>query len=94
MRPRQYLQALFTWCAIWASAALAQSAQPQLTFFGWSDQHVQTNGDAKHLEPAIEAMNALPGTKFPEAIGGTVERPAFVFGACDITECLTHSART
>jgi hypothetical protein len=35
-----------------------------LTFFGWSDQHVQTDGDARHLVPAIDAMNALPGTDY------------------------------
>ncbi len=41
-------------------------ADEGLTFFGWSDQHVQTSGDAKHLVPAIDAMNALPGTKYPQ----------------------------
>ena len=63
-----------------------------LTFFGWSDQHVQTNGDAGHLVPAIEAMNALPGTEYPPEIGGRVAEPAFVFGCGDITEWPTHAA--
>jgi len=84
----------FVCFAVWFTAALSQAGQPQLTFFGWSDQHVQTSGDARHLEPAIEAMNALPGTKYPEAIGGTVDAPAFVFGAGDITEWPTNAART
>jgi hypothetical protein len=30
-----------------------------LTFFGWSDQHVTTDGDGTHLVPAIDAMNTL-----------------------------------
>lgn len=64
----------------------------ELTFFGWSDQHVQTDGDGEHLLPAIDAMNALPGTPFPESIGGKVAKPAFVFGCGDITEWPTHAA--
>jgi hypothetical protein len=48
-----------------------------LTFFGWSDQHIKADGDGKHLIPAIEAMNALPGRPYPEIIGGMVEsRPS------------------
>jgi hypothetical protein len=66
---------------------------PGLTFFGWSDQHVQTDGDGGHLVGAIEAMNGLPGRAFPEAIGGVVGKPAFVFGLGDITEWPTRAAR-
>ena len=66
--------------------------QPSLTFFGWSDQHVTTDGNASHLEPAIDAMNKLPGTPFPKEIGGEVPKPAFVFGCGDITEWPTHAA--
>ena len=68
------------------------SAEPALTFFGWSDQHVQVDGDASHLHAAIDAMNQLPGTPFPDDIGGAVEKPAFVFGCGDITEWPTHAA--
>ncbi len=71
--------------------AIAEEAG--LTFFGWSDQHVQTNGEAKHLLPAVDAMNALPGTKYPERFGGTVAKPAFVFGCGDITEWPTVAAK-
>lgn len=67
--------------------------QPELTFFGWSDQHVETSGDATHLLPAIEAMNALPGKEYPPRIGGAVARPAFVFGCGDITEWPTRAAQ-
>jgi hypothetical protein len=63
-----------------------------LTFFGWSDQHIKADGDGKHLIPAIEAMNALPGLPYPEAIGGTVERPAFVFNMGDISEWPSRAA--
>lgn len=68
-------------------------ADDGLTFFGWSDQHVQTSGDGKHLLPAIDAMNALVGTKYPERIGGAVDAPAFVFGCGDITEWPTRAAK-
>lgn len=64
-----------------------------LTFFGWSDQHVQTDGNADHLLPAIDAMNELPGTPYPPHIGGAVAEPAFVFGCGDITEWPTHAAK-
>jgi hypothetical protein len=72
--------------------AASEPAPDALTFFGWSDQHVQTDGDAKHLVPAIDAMNGLPGTAYPESIGGKVSAPAFVFGCGDITEWPTHAA--
>jgi len=62
------------------------------TFFGWSDQHVQVDGDGGHLVGAIEAMNGLPGRAYPEAIGGVVAKPAFVFGLGDITEWPTRAA--
>ena len=64
-----------------------------LTFFGWSDQHVKTDGDGAHLIPAIDAMNALPGRAYPAAIGGRVEDPNFVIGLGDITEWPTRAAR-
>ncbi len=67
---------------------------PKLTFFAWSDQHVQTNGDGKHLEPAIDAMNQLPGTAFPTQVGGHVGKPAFVFGCGDITQWPTNAAKS
>lgn len=63
-----------------------------LTFFGWSDQHVQVDGSGEHLIPAIDAMNTLAGQAYPEAIGGVVEKPAFVFGLGDITEWPSRAA--
>ncbi len=70
----------------------ADAGEVGLTFFGWSDQHVKTNGDVSHLVDAIDAMNELPGTKFPKAIGEQVQTPAFVFGCGDVTEWPTHAA--
>jgi hypothetical protein len=70
----------------------ASDRAPALTFFGWSDQHIQADGDGKHLIPAIDAMNALPGRAYPEAVGGTVEKPAFVFGLGDISEWPSRAA--
>jgi hypothetical protein len=82
---------------VWLSqAAWGADASPQrqaaLTFFGWSDQHVQVDGNGEHLIPAIDAMNALPGRAYPEAIGGVVEKPAFVFGAGDVSEWPSRAA--
>lgn len=64
-----------------------------LTFFGWSDQHIKTDGDGAHLVPAIDAMNTLPGRAYPANIGGRVEEPNFVIGLGDITEWPTRAAR-
>lgn len=75
-----------------STTAAAGPSQVGLTFFGWSDQHVQTDGNGDHLIPAIDAMNRLPGTAYPPAIGGTVDPPAFVFGCGDITEWPTNAA--
>ncbi len=74
------------------SAEKASDPPATLTFFGWSDQHIKADGDGQHLIPAIEAMNALPGRPYPEAIGGTVERPAFVLGLGDISEWPSRAA--
>jgi len=64
-----------------------------LTFFGWSDQHVQPDGDGTHLIPAIDALNKLPQTDYPAGIGGKVAEPNFVIGLGDITEWPTIAAR-
>lgn len=77
--------------ALWAGAAGAQEGE--VAFLGWSDQHVKTDGQARHLIPAIEAMNAIAGTSYPDSIGGKVEAPAFVFGCGDSTEWPTHAAK-
>jgi predicted phosphodiesterase len=70
-----------------------QPAAKPLTFFGWSDTHIPTDGDGSKLLPAIDAMNRLPGMAYPKNIGGTVDTPAFVFHCGDITEWPTHQAK-
>jgi hypothetical protein len=84
------LSVCFSSCGCCADHTAAPPAA--LTFFGWSDQHIKTDGDGRHLIPAIQAMNALPGKPYPEAIGGTVEKPAFVFNMGDISEWPTRAA--
>jgi hypothetical protein len=74
-------------------AGAQQADEIDLTFFGWSDQHVGTKGQGDHLLPAIDAMNELPGKAYPAEIGGEVARPAFVLGAGDITDWPTRAAR-
>lgn len=83
--------ALFMMAAVCAAEPVA--SEPGLTFFGWSDQHVQTDGNGNHLIAAIEAINGLPGTMYPEIIGGSVAKAEFVFGCGDITEWPTAAAR-
>ncbi len=63
-----------------------------LTFFGWSDQHIETSGAAAHVIPFVDAMNVMEGTPYPEKIRGKVARPEFVLGAGDITEWPTYAA--
>ena len=70
----------------------AKGADDALTFFGWSDQHVKTDGNVTRLMPFVEAMNAMPGTAYPESVGGKVPTPAFVIGAGDVTEWPTNAA--
>ena len=83
----------FIWLsqATWGSDSSPQK-QVALTFFGWSDQHVQVDGNGEHLLPAIDAMNALPGRPYPEAIGGTVDKPTFVLSLGDMTEWPSRAA--
>jgi len=73
-------------------APATEPAGARLTFLAWSDQHVKTDGDGKHLEAPIDAMNGIAGTAYPKAIGGKIAKPAFVFGAGDITEWPTHAS--
>jgi hypothetical protein len=81
------------WLAPFGYCAENAPGQPAaLTFFGWSDQHIQADGNGEHLIPAIDAMNALPGRAYPDAVGGTVEKPAFVFGLGDISEWPSRAA--
>ncbi len=79
--------------ALLATAGVGCGQENSLTFFGWSDQHVQVDGNGEHLIPAIEAMNSLPGKAYPEPLGGAVAKPAFVFGLGDISEWPSQAAK-
>jgi hypothetical protein len=81
------------WAALLLMVGVSSGQDGTLTFFGWSDQHVQVDGNGEHLVPAIEAMNGLPGKPYPETIGGLVAKPAFVFGCGDISEWPSVAAR-
>ncbi|MCX5646841.1 MAG: metallophosphoesterase [Phycisphaerae bacterium] len=94
---RQTRSLVIALLSLWLTSAGCRTNAPShqaaaLTFFGWSDQHVSVDGNGEHLVPAIDAMNALPGKPYPEAIGGTVEKPAFVFGLGDISEWPSRAA--
>ena len=74
-------------------AGCAWAAEVDVTFVGWSDQHVQTDGSASpNTSDAIAAMNQISGKEYPASVGGKVATPAFVFGAGDITEWPTVAA--
>jgi len=68
-----------------------QTPTSDITFLAWSDQHVTRDGDAAHLIPAIDAMNAIAGTPYPPSIGGLVSPPSFVIGCGDCTDWPTRS---
>jgi len=76
----------------WLLMGVSGAHGVELTFFGWSDQHVKTDGSTQHLHPFIDAMNAMPGTLYPKSVGSKVGRPAFVIGAGDVTEWPTNAA--
>jgi predicted phosphodiesterase len=85
----------FAIVALIAPAAQAEpnSGDRRLTFYGWSDQHVTTDGGVEHVMPAARALNQLPDTPMPDEIGGQARQPSFVIGCGDITEWPTHAAK-
>lgn len=73
-----------------APAATAQSAATShsLTFFTISDMHYNwpAEGNYELQRTAIKAMNELPGTAYPKAIGGVVAAPRGVVVLGDLVE--------
>ncbi len=62
-----------------------------ITFIHIGDTHYNTRGDAfekqrERFRRVIDQMNALPGTPYPNAVGGVVGRPMGVFLVGDVTE--------
>tara|TARA_Y100000588_G_scaffold59644_1_gene58580 strand:- start:26662 stop:27579 length:918 start_codon:yes stop_codon:yes gene_type:complete len=86
LMPRPFLLLLFV------LPLASGQAEDALTFFGWSDQHVKTDGNVSRLMPFVEAMNVMPGASYPASVGGTVHEPSFVIGAGDVTEWPTNAA--
>ena len=52
-----------------------EKAEP-FTFLFWTDQEINQgkDGDYSKCVPTIKAMNTIPGTALPEAIGGNTRR--------------------
>jgi 3',5'-cyclic AMP phosphodiesterase CpdA len=59
---------------------------PTLTFFVGSDSHFGAPGMEDANLAMIAHMNALPGTAYPDAIGGRVETPRGVLMTGDLTD--------
>ncbi len=93
-RERIVVRTFVAWLLVLRLTAVGFSSGQEnvLTFFGWSDQHIKADGDGRHLIPAVEAMNTLPGRPYPATVGGTVEKPAFVFNLGDISEWPSRAA--
>ena len=86
----KYLSLLSLFVAVFLVST--KGADDALTFFGWSDQHVKTDGNVSRLIPFVKAMNTMPGTSYPENVGGKVPEPSFVIGAGDVTVWPTNAA--
>lgn len=72
-----------------AGAAPAQAATSHsLTFFMISDLHYNWPAEGNYTlqRAAIKAMNELPGTPYPKAIGGAVAAPRGVVALGDLVE--------
>ncbi|MHC4715843.1 MAG: hypothetical protein ACYS5V_02640, partial [Planctomycetota bacterium] len=57
-----------------------------VTFFVAADTHFGREGIDRLNKRQIDAMNSLPGTPYPPAVGGRVARPKGVLTAGDLTE--------
>src|SRR5262245_28622017 len=64
----------------------AAGAAPSITFFVGSDSHFGYVGMEDANRAMVEQMNALPGTPYPESIGGRVETPRGVLMTGDLTD--------
>jgi cytolysin (calcineurin-like family phosphatase) len=64
------------------------SAQKDITFFIITDTHYGVGEDegTPSNRTTIDLMNSLPGTKYPETIGGIVDNPRGVIVLGDLTQ--------
>ena len=72
-RMRGLFVALALLAAAPSSAQPAATAPRTLTFFVGSDSHFGFDGMEDANRAMVEQMNALPGTPYPDSIGGRVE---------------------
>ena len=89
MRTRIHLTRLSLSVAI-ALAAMLCGASPaeDITFFSYSDSHYGA-GDGRRLPPTkqefqVRTINSLPGTPYPEEIGGVVDVPRAILMQGDL----------
>lgn len=59
-------------------------ARNDITFFGTTDTHY-SDGPPAGARVRIDAMNALPGTPYPDSVGGAVAEPRGVVFTGDLT---------
>ena len=74
--------------ATFADVEVAGSAEPggrDVTFLHISDQHYSAEPEGDSLAATIKAMNALPGTAYPAALGGEVTKLRGVILTGDLT---------
>jgi len=67
-------------------AAVSPGEAGDITFFVSADPHFGAPGVGERNRVQIRAMNELPGTPLPRALGGAVARPIAVLMAGDLTE--------
>jgi hypothetical protein len=80
---------LLALAALLAAPAARQAdtaGPPTITFFVGSDSHFGAPGVEEANRAMVEQMNALPGTAYPDAIGGRVEAPRGVLMTGDLTD--------
>lgn len=57
-----------------------------ITFYAYSDCHFGAGEPPKTSTPVVDWINALPGTPYPEEIGGVVEKPLAVIMSGDLID--------
>lgn len=79
------------WVLLGFCVQTAVATAEEITFFHLGDTHYNTRAEGfekqrERFRQVIDKMNALPGTPYPNAVGGAVGRPMGVFIVGDLTE--------
>lgn len=77
--------------AMLALLALSAAAQDRITFCHIGDthynaRHEEFESQRQRMQGFIDLINGIPGTPYPDAIGGVVGKPMGVFVVGDLTE--------